>query len=368
MPADESPPVARYTPLELGKLELDPRNPRFSPGQIEAVGGPLSFLIDHSNLLDLMESIAAQGFFPGEPIMVVQKGDNQNYVVIEGNRRVAACLLLSQPDLAPAETRRAVNQIVKRAAHKPTLLPALIFDRDTDILRYLGYRHISGVQEWSPLAKSRYVRRLFSETTTGAANEEARLAWVGARIGASATYVAKLLTSLAIYELSLERNFFGLALEPKNISFSLITVAIGRRAINQFLGLRSSKDFHMANLNEEALLELLDWIFVRRNKRTVLGDSRNIGLLAEVLEDKGNALATLRVTRNLEDAFLLTQYDQNAALVLLEDAHAGLEAVADILVEEDRDLRPEEITAAAVVKEITQRLIAGRVSTGGQTP
>src|SRR4051812_31128404 len=99
------------TELRLDQLFFDPQNPRFPPGldgtDLQAV---LAYMLSDASLLDLTASIAEQGFFPGEPLLVAPTvdlpnnggppapSDNDRFYVIEGNRRLASIWLLAHPD------------------------------------------------------------------------------------------------------------------------------------------------------------------------------------------------------------------------------------------------------------------------------
>ena len=81
--------------IETGKLEFDPENPRFyrlneRAGSDDAV---IEEMLDDESVQDLMLSIGEQDYFPGEPLLVVKKG--KKFVVVEGNRRLAAVKLLN---------------------------------------------------------------------------------------------------------------------------------------------------------------------------------------------------------------------------------------------------------------------------------
>src|SRR4051812_36555816 len=87
-------PIFDYIPLD--RLRFDPENPRF-PTSLDGHdrAAVLTFMIQDANLLELMASIAGQGFFPGEPLLVsANEEDPGTWLVIEGNRRLAACMLL----------------------------------------------------------------------------------------------------------------------------------------------------------------------------------------------------------------------------------------------------------------------------------
>src|SRR5690606_34699276 len=98
-----------------------------------------------ASLIELMLAIGKNDFFPGEQLLVVETKDN-NYKVIEGNRRLSAVKLLNKPDLVSVQKTK-IQQVIKEAEFFPKEIPCLIFDKEEDIHNYLGYRHITGIKE-----------------------------------------------------------------------------------------------------------------------------------------------------------------------------------------------------------------------------
>ena len=96
-------PTREY--LSVAALDFDPQNPRF-PDVVNS--GPVNELIERfirdERLLEIITSIADQGYFDGEPLLVVNTGQGR-YHVIEGNRRLAALkLLTSELPVPPGRT------------------------------------------------------------------------------------------------------------------------------------------------------------------------------------------------------------------------------------------------------------------------
>lgn len=81
-------------------LFLDPQNPRIPPAT-KPFSQPdlLTELALHDDVYELAKNIAANGFFPNEPLVAIK--ESYGLVIVEGNRRLAACKLLLQPELAP---------------------------------------------------------------------------------------------------------------------------------------------------------------------------------------------------------------------------------------------------------------------------
>ncbi|XQF94092.1 hypothetical protein ACOBV9_22420 (plasmid) [Pseudoalteromonas espejiana] len=89
--------------------------------------------------------IGQAGFFIGEALLVVK--EDGKYVVIEGNRRLTSCLLLSNPDLADSQNKK-IEKVLNETDERPDEIPCIIFNNRDEINRYLGYRHVTGVKSW----------------------------------------------------------------------------------------------------------------------------------------------------------------------------------------------------------------------------
>src|SRR5699024_9397963 len=74
--------------IETNKLDFDPKNPRFFRlNDASNAATVIEEMLDDESVHDLMLSIGQQGYFPGEPLLAVKS--NGNYIVVEGNRRLA---------------------------------------------------------------------------------------------------------------------------------------------------------------------------------------------------------------------------------------------------------------------------------------
>ena len=149
-----------YKPVK--QLVFDPKNPRLpktlDKSDEQAIIGEM---LRDALLIELMASIGVNGYFSGEPLLVLRRDDGR-FDVVEGNRRLAAVKLLNDPASAPYK-KKAVLAASEEAEHRPSELPVIIYDDRDEILDYLGYRHITGIKAWGPLAKARYLRDLRKE-------------------------------------------------------------------------------------------------------------------------------------------------------------------------------------------------------------
>jgi len=188
--------------------------------------------------------------------------------------------------------------------YKPDALPVLIFEDRSEILGYLGYRHVTGIKQWDPLAKARYLEQL-KQTMDGEPSSKYKT--LAKMIGSRADYVAKLLTGLALYDQIEENGFFGFDLKAEDIDFSLLTTALSYSNIVTFLGLPGSTEPSLPGLKEESLKDLTSWMFKEVGEgKTRLGESRNLKSLNRIVHYQ-KALDSFRAGKSLKEAELLTE-------------------------------------------------------------
>ncbi len=269
--------------IDLERLEFDADNPRF-PTTVNGsdTAAVLRFMLNDAGLIDLMRSIAKQGFVPGEPLLVCRSSKRKiAFTVVEGNRRLASCKLLADPGLAPTKTRAVETAAVGVDAESIRNIPCLVFPDRPSILKHLGYRHVTGIKDWEPLAKARFLLNQFKQESGETSD---RLRSVARSIGSRSDYVGRLLTALTLYQHIESENYFAIkGLEENSIEFSLLSSVLAYKEIVEFLGLRSAQDLSAAQLKLDSLKLMTQTIYERRGGTTALGESRNIRLLASVL-------------------------------------------------------------------------------------
>lgn len=347
------------------QLDFDPHNPRFSP---EVAGGPEEDLIERfirdERLLEVLNSIADQGYFPGEPLLVVKVAATNRYHVIEGNRRLAALKLLN--GLAPVPAgRNSVEEACEQARNKPEEVPCLIFKNEDAILRYLGFRHITGIKSWSSLQKARYIKKL-RDRFYGELDPRQQTSALAREIGSRSDYVAQMLTALNLYDRAEEKNFYGVpGLNPQEIDFSVLSTAISYSNIADYVGLESRQDMIGAGIKDDALKNLLSWMFVARgNQKSVLGDSRNLKQLAAVVESQA-AIAVLVKEGHLETAFQISRGPAQALSLTLKAIERKLQEAWGWMPQVDRPAIGDEDVAEAIRKramELRNAIQAKRIT------
>ncbi|HFZ1112781.1 TPA: ParB N-terminal domain-containing protein [Citrobacter koseri] len=333
--------------IETSKLEFDPENPRFyrlndRAGSDTAV---IEEMLDDESVQDLMLSIGEQGYFPGEPLLVVKKG--KKFVVVEGNRRLAAVKLLNGDLVAPKKKEKSVQIILDEALQKPQQLPCLVYDNREDVLRYIGYRHITGVKEWDSLSKAKYLKEL-SDTFYQGVDKDTLFKSLAKEIGSKPYYVGLLLTSLHLYEVAADADFFDLPMKEKDVDFSYITTSLGYKNITSWLGLEDRTDLVANNLDLDNLNKLFAWFFVRDQQgETIIGESRAITKLNQIVAHD-SAIENLIKSKNIEEAYLYTNGQEEALEKALEQAETSLKVVWDMLLKTAKFTERQESHASEI--------------------
>lgn len=320
--------AARSELLPVASLHFDRNNPRFPP---KVAQGPLEDLMQRfvrdERLMEIIESIGNHGFFPGEPLLVVPDGDD-DYRVVEGNRRLAALKLLVR-DLEPPIGRTSIEEAVEAANFRPKKVPCLVFDDENEILRYLGFRHITGIKAWSALQKARYAERMYQNYKMLPEDEGLRL--LARETGSRRDTVGQMLTALKLYDRAEENNFFGLPIVPEQIEFSVLGTALSYSALTEFLGLESRSDIKVKGLEERALKDLFDWLFVIEGRsKPIVTESRNLRKLAAVVSSD-TAIKELRKSGNLDQAYELSSGPEEALAGSLRTALRRLETAQSLV-------------------------------------
>ncbi len=313
---------ARVTHIATTDLEFDPENPRFYRLNNGSTSDVIEEMLDEEGVQDLMLSIGQKGYFEGEPLLVVSKSGKAPFTVVEGNRRLAAVKLLNREIPPPARRSSSVAQIRSEAAKRdfPKKLPCLIYSDRKQVLRYLGYRHITGIKEWDSLSKAKYLSEL-KDKFYPTLEQSAQMKSLAADIGSRSDYVGQLLTALNLYiTAETSKRFFGLPITAQNVEFSYLTTALNYSSICKWLGLESKNDVDMEGLKVENLKRAFGWFFVKDLQgRTVIGETRQLSEFAAIVKSP-RATAVLVETRRLDEAYLYTDGPQQALETALQQA------------------------------------------------
>ena len=117
---------------------------------------------DRRNFLDLVKSIATNGFIPAEPIVVWQDPVNNKFYVAEGNRRILALKLLRDPARAPKRIRASIRAYAKQWTRVNKIYVNIAPTLD-DAEWYINQRNSTATlqRKWSRLQQQRWIESLY---------------------------------------------------------------------------------------------------------------------------------------------------------------------------------------------------------------
>ncbi len=329
--------------IDLKNLLLDPENPRLPESVARDQQSMLDYIAETTSIEELMEAIGENDFFPGEPLIAVPHAtENGKLVVVEGNRRLTAVKLLSDPGSCSNPGAR-MREIARAAKHCPNKLPIVQRATRSEVLPYLGFRHITGIKQWEPLAKARYIEQLFN-LTSQLSKPRDRYYSVACSIGSRRDHIKRNLDALAAFKVIKESEFYGIeGLDDESIKFSVLSTALADDRIGAFVGvtrkLQGEEEGYEATdpitnpsaLNAKHIDELTRWLFERDAKgKTKVGESRNLRLLSSVVHSP-RALAALRGGSPLKVAYQYTSDLTKDFVELLYEAEASIKEAASMV-------------------------------------
>lgn len=159
--------------VSVPNVHLDSKNPRL--GRETGARAPramIQYLFEHDKTLEIAESIAASGYFPNEPLLVIR--DNDQLVVVEGNRRLAALKALREPGLLEGAIARKVERLARKIEDPQTIskVPVTIAPSRRATDRQIARRHIgTAVLPWQLENRASFILDKIEE---GYSNDEIR--------------------------------------------------------------------------------------------------------------------------------------------------------------------------------------------------
>lgn len=296
------------TPIEwlpTDSLHFDLRNPRLAEYGIDDgldEDQVLEILWEAMDVMELVQSISASGFFDHEALIVATEGGKD--VVIEGNRRLAAVKVLRNPNLA-AEKGWQIPKISAKDRKRLDQLPAIRHSRE-ESWRYLGFKHVNGPAKWGSYAKAMYiaeVHRKYGVALSDIANQ----------IGDRHRTVQRLFRGLMVLEQAERARVFDREDRfNKHLSFSHLYTGLDYPEMSEFLGVAAKEAESVNPVPKEkvkALGELCVWLYgSRKEKREPVVRSQNPDLrqLNAVVASR-EAVEALRAGMPLDKAFEISR-------------------------------------------------------------
>lgn len=318
MASNEPVPANREVALiDPADLLLDAANPRF--GVLGAGGSQtevLDQIVDQFGVDDVLSSLVVNGYFEAEPLVCRRQPNSSVHVVVEGNRRLAACLILLGDERARHQERRQAQFVQRWRDHgQPPInpIPALVFEPEEQrdaTLAYLGVRHIASARPWDSHAKATWVAKVVEAKALS-------IARIAAMLGDRHRTVNRMLEGYYLVDQLTKSGHFrpqdSIRKGRGSVSeypFSWVYTILGYATVREYLHL-SDEDAH-GNPLQPAHLDgaglLMRAMFGDRSKgiSAAIEDSRQLGALASAFAN-GDKVRLLEQGKSLAEADLLSQ-------------------------------------------------------------
>ena len=138
-------------------IYLDTENPRHDP--INEQAKIIRHLVDKQRVKTLARHMCVNGVSPLDLIGLI-KDENNNYIVVEGNRRLCSLLLLNDPSLAPSGEITYFKRLSLSSDKIPSSINCVLFEnyeeaKEWMIVRHDGEQDGVGVRKWDAASKAR---------------------------------------------------------------------------------------------------------------------------------------------------------------------------------------------------------------------
>lgn len=360
---------AHWAPVDTSvhDLLLDPNNPRLTELGLESRPSQsdiLAALWARMAVDEVALSIAENGFYSHEPLYAAR--EQGKLYVVEGNRRLAAVMLLRDHNLQRQVKATSLPTISATARKNLERLPVIVCKRD-EIWAYLGFKHINGPQAWESYPKAHYIAWVHNQL-------DVPLEEIARRIGDKHDTVERLYDALMVLEQAEHEGVFRREDRYKqHFSFSHLTTGLGYVGIQSFLGLprgdrtigklRPVPKGHVRQLGE-----YLVWLYGRKPDDippVVQSQNPDLRRLDEVLKSKA-ATSALRKGLPLTVSLEISKGDERVFRESLVEAKQNLQKARGTVLtgyDGNEDLRK---TAEDIV-ELSEALLEDMVSQSAQS-
>ncbi len=331
-------PLHEPTKVLIDLLVFDLKNPRFTPSHDVEKSSDVEIILALYRVADLgelVQSIATSGYVDIEPLVVLgEDGKDDKLIVLEGNRRLAALKLLTDPDLAREASREArVELPAVSPGVQDTFREVTVYRvKDREEARdFIGFKHINGPHRWDSLAKARFAADWLERER----DQGVTLRDIARRMGDRHDTIKRMVAGLYVLRQAEDRELFSFddIYPGRPFAFSHLYTALTRPGYRQFLGLPDEwRQTEPARdpVPEDFLphlKQLLLWLYGSKQddiRPVVVSQNPNVRQLGEVLANPKARTIMLR-QNDLRAAYTEIetqglQFEKN-----LVDAHSNLE-------------------------------------------
>lgn len=306
-------------------------------------------IYDKEDIDELASSLATNGYFDEEPLIIIPKDpndfesinseniDSYEYKVVEGNRRTSSLKLLLSKDRSYVDDRFPT---IKNADIEANLnnIPAIIYKNREDVDIYLSIRHISGNRKWDAYAKAKYIyekiQKIVSEKKISTADA---INILSSQIGDQSDLIQKNYIYYKVF-LTIENDVIDYSSREIKERFSLIQVSLagGNTTIAKYIGVKPFRNINLDSDDEiieakfiDNLKDVTEWIFGKdeKGRGSLISDSRNINTFLKPILGNDEATKHLKDFDDIEGALALTGGEEKLVVGNVKRANNSLERI-----------------------------------------
>lgn len=306
------------TRVPVDRLRLDRGNPRLVGEAADASDEWIIARLYRSAELDeLLQSISANGYLDIEPLIVTCEDAGDGFVVLEGNRRLAALRLLREGDLveriaSSEKLRISIPEVTPSARSTFDAVSVYRVASRAHARSFIGFKHINGAAKWDAYAKARFA----AEWYKAGQSEGVSLDDIARAIGDRHDTIKRMVSAIYVLDQAASKERFSVEDRfTKKFNFSHLYTALGRSPYMEYLGLGSkwaryepSPDPVPADKLDE-LRNVLVWIYGSKTDDmppVVQSQNPDIKRLGEVLVN-AEGRHVLESTCSLDQAYASTE-------------------------------------------------------------
>lgn len=345
--------------IEFERLRLDPQNPRLldlpsNPSREQIVEA----LLDQHDPINIARALVEFGFFNSEALIAITEDEGTTYIVVEGNRRLAAMMLLKDEQLRKAvDADPEWDQLSARfAEERPGALASIpcqvVSDRHAAAPN-IGYRHIVGIKKWDAHEKAAFVTELLKDVDAGEPFEA-----VSHLTGETPHRVRTYIRDFRLLE---QAEASGLDVSRAKDKFGRFTRAMNAAGVSEFIDAKAPSEIEPEEpeayeADDVRMKQLLSYVFGEEGgPPPVFSDSRQVKELGAALKSE-DGRRILEESRELEAAYEAAGGLRERLLNNLTKALSALQAAGEDLPahSEDAEVRSAVAEVAAAVKALEE--------------
>lgn len=294
--------------VPLEKIHLDKENPRLSEFGVTSKSSEkeiANILWKEMDVKELVLSIIANGFWDFEPLILL-KTNNNEYTVIEGNRRLSAVKVIhSKYDV---KLPSSISDLITTSLIEDTSdLPGIIVNDREEAWKYIGFKHVNGPQKWGSFAKAKYIAEIKK-------NYDIPINEIAYQIGDTHKIAQKLFQGYMVLAQAKQMGVYNFEedIQANRLYFSHLYTGLQREGIKKYIDIEnfeieSEKPVPIAN--KKQLGQLLEWLFGSTKNDTysvIKSQNPDLKYLDEILQNK-EATAALSSGETLENSWELSR-------------------------------------------------------------